>query len=462
MSHSRIFLPWTLFHHLSVVVCLSLFSIVTLAAENRAPAPAPAQTKTFSPDELAQYPAIVFQGLSQAVMKADSKGVALLLPVYQRQPSNDPALVDWAKAILEKSQGNYKKAISFYRKVIATHPQLELARLQLAITLLQNRDNDSALNQFNKLRSNGNDAQLQAVVEQYISLIQSIDRFSFSAGVNYLNERNINNAPAADTRIGLWLPDQQESGQGFSYFLSGQKSWSLPYGLFSESRGVVFGRYFTNNHRYDELQLRLASGIGYRNVDFSVLGLPFIEYNWLSWNEAPSLSLAGTRFGLRLESEYRLTNQWKTSTAVEFSRNEYRQWSWRDSNNYLLDESIFYFLNSQEYWFIGVRYGRENAELKTYSFSLSSLYGGWGREWNNGLSTLIQPSYSYKRYDDKDFFLIRQESNQYNLLVTFWHRDIYFVGITPRVNIQYTRNDSNHPFYQYDKTNVFLTFSRSF
>ncbi|WP_370605572.1 surface lipoprotein assembly modifier [Citrobacter braakii] len=440
-----------------LLTSLSLFGSAPSAAKNLLP-----EAGLFSPDQLSVYPDLVFKGLSQAVIRGDSKMVDLLLPLYQQQLHQDQVLITWARAVQEKSKGNYSRAVFFYRKVITTHPQFELARLQLAITLFQNHDNDSALSQFRKLQSSDNNPELRPLIERYIIAIQKNERVSFTAGLSYLNDSNINNVSSANKHIGPWRPVKRESAQGFSYFLSARKSWSLPDNLFTESRGMLSGKYFTNNHQYDELTGRFSSGIGYRNIDFSILALPFVEYNWLSWSDGPSLSLAATQPGLRLESEYRLTNHWKVSSVAEVSHTDYRKWKQRNSQNYLLDETLFYFQNSQQYWFYGVMYNREEAQVKRYSFSRNTLYAGWGREWENGLSTLFQPSYSYKRYDEKDFFHILQQHHQYSLLASIWHRDIYFAGITPKINIQYLRNDSNNPFYQYDKMNFFLTLSRSF
>lgn len=443
---------------LKMIMCLPLICAFLASADSRVKS----QTMVFYPEQLIKYPKIVFQGLSQAVMREDSKTVELLLPVYQRQTKQDPILIAWSLAILKKKNGDYKKSIYYYRRVISAHPQLELARLQLAITLFSNKENESALSQFNKLRANGNNVQLQKIINKYIAKIQSGERVYFTVGVNYLNENNINNAPPADKRIGRWRPEKRESGQGFSYYLSGKKNISLSDGFFSESRGMTFGKYYTNNHKYDELAVRFSSGIGYRDIDFSILALPFMEYNWISRSDEPSLSLSGSSFGFRQEIEYQLTNHWKTSSAIEVSQTDYRKSPWRDNRGFLLDNAVYYFLNSQEYFFIGGKYNMELAKTKRYGFTDNTVYGGWGREWNNGLSSFVQSSYSYKYYDGSDFFLIKQKSKQYAMLMSLWHRNIYFAGITPRVNFMYIRNDSNHPFYQYDKRNIFLTFSKLF
>ena len=111
----------------------------------------------------------------QAVIKSDAAAVKILLPLYQAQAGYDPTLAAWGKAILAKEDGNYRDAIRYYRRVIAKEPQLNIARLQLAIALFQNKDRASALLQFNKLRANSNGERVNEIVVGYIRAIQRKD-----------------------------------------------------------------------------------------------------------------------------------------------------------------------------------------------------------------------------------------------------------------------------------------------
>lgn len=63
----------------------------------------------------------------------------------------------------------------------------------------------------------------------------------------------------------------------------------------------------------------------------------------------------------------------------------------------------------------------------------------------------MQINYANKFYDSTDFFGIQQRNKEYGALITLWHRDIYYFGITPKINLSYFKSDSNHPFYEYDK-----------
>ncbi|AIJ10407.1 MULTISPECIES: surface lipoprotein assembly modifier [Edwardsiella] len=440
-----------------------LLSILTLTAADAAGAPQSVKdTFILSQDELKTHPRIIFQGMIQAVIKSDVAAVKILLPLYQEQLGHDPNLVAWGKAILAKEDGNYRQAIRYYRRVIAEEPQLNIARLQLAIALFQNKDRASALLQFNKLRANSNGERINEILDSYIRAIQGKDSWSFNVGVNYINESNINNAPGDNVKIGQWQAEKRQSGQGFSYYLSGSKTWSLPEGLFSEIRTLAYGKYFTNNHRYDQATARLSAGLGLRNIDASLLLLPFIEREWASDNQAPSLSSEGTSPGLRIETEYRLNPRWKIDVDGEKSHTKNKHYAQRDSKNHLLSATLYYFSSPEQFLFWGSDYHRENVERKSLAFQKIKWRAGWGNEWPGGVSSIIQINYANKFYDSSDFFGIQQRNKEYGALITLWHRDIYYFGITPKINLSYFKSDSNHPFYEYDKKMIFLTFSKLF
>ncbi|AKH88973.1 surface lipoprotein assembly modifier [Edwardsiella tarda] len=440
-----------------------LLSILTMSAADAASAPqAVKNTLVISQEALKTQPHIIFQGMIQAVIKSDAAAVKILLPLYQAQPGYDENLAAWGKAILAKEEGNYRDAIRYYRRVIAKEPQLNIARLQLAIALFQNKDRASALLQFNKLRANSNGEVINEIVDSYIRAIQQKDSWSFNLGVNYINESNINNAPGTNVKIGPWQAEKRQSGQGFSYYLSASKTWSLPEGLFSEIRTLAYGKYFTNNHRYDQATARLSAGLGLRDLNASLLLLPFIEREWASDNQAPSLSSEGTSPGLRIETEYRLNPRWKIDVDAEKSHTTNKRRTQRDSKNHLLSTTLYYSSSPEQFWFWGSDYQRENVERKSLAFQRIKWRAGWGNEWPGGISSIMQINYANKFYDSADFFGIQQRNKEYGALITLWHRDIYYFGITPKINLSYFKSDSNHPFYEYDKKMAFLTFSKLF
>lgn len=452
-------------HNLSktiTTVFAVFFCCVSIEEANSAAIIDNKKTITLSVQELQNYPQILSRALIQSVMKNDYSSVRELLPIYSECKDADAILVSWGKAVIASKNHEYSEAIGYYRTVIAAYPEMDVARMQLAIALFKNKDNASALQQFNQLRAKSENIHISKIIDTYIEAINNRDSYSFSIGVNYLNESNINNAPSANARVGSWKPQRKQSGHGFSYYLASEKTWSLPYGFFSEARLSADGKYYTNNHKYDQATGRASFGAGYRNVDFSIVALPFFEQGFESNDTSSSLSVSSRTPGVRLETDYRLSPQWKLSVNGERSKTNDARYSKWSSNNILLSEYLFYIPTPTNYYFFGNSYSKEKAGVRSRSFDKVKWTVGWGNEWGYGISTIVRYGIASKNHKGADFFGIKRRGEEHDIQLTFWHRDVYFAGVTPKVNISYFKSDSNHPFYNYDKTTVFLTFSKLF
>ena len=84
------------------------------------------------------------------------------------------------------------------------------------------------------------------------------------------------------------------------------------------------------------------------------------------------------------------------------------------------------------------------------------------QEWPFGISSRLSVAYARRTYKDVDLLGIRQKNNEYQTNVILWHRNVYFWGITPKITWSYQKNDSNHPFYRYDKNRIYLEMSKTF
>ncbi|EJJ8331056.1 DUF560 domain-containing protein [Salmonella enterica] len=104
-----------------------------------------------------------------------------------------------------------------------------------------------------------------------------------------------------------------------------------------------------------------------------------------------------------------------------------------DGYSYSLNETLIYFPDSRQYISAGLGYSIVRAETEDNSFDKTILRTGWMYEWNGGVSTLLQATYGYKSYRAGDFWGIKQINQEYSTSATMWHRDIYFLGITPKI-----------------------------
>ncbi|MBF0751463.1 MULTISPECIES: surface lipoprotein assembly modifier [unclassified Pasteurella] len=421
-------------------------------------------TISMTKEQLAQYPDLIVRGMIPAVLQNNSEAVEILLPLYKNLPNQDPTLLTWAEAIVLRQQGDFPQAVKHYRALFSEYSDIIALRYQLAQVLFLNNDNESAKDQFQKLRAEKVSPETIQVIDQYLSALNKRNQWKVNGGISYLNESNINNAPKVGTKIGNWLAWERESAQGFSYYLNAEKKWSWANNVFTKFQFEGQGKYFWDNKKYNEINLRIGAGLGYQTARFESSLSPFIEKRWYGGGSSGSEALKqySKNSGIRLETNYWLNEKWQISTALEYGEQRY---DWRkhlNGNNYLWSNTLLYIPKSGQYWVAGIDYNRENTRDRDNAYQRKNIRLGWGQEWAFGISTRLNLAYARRVYKDIDFFQIRQKNNEYFTALTLWHRDFYFWGMTPKLTWTYQKIKSNHPFYRYDKNRIYLEMSKTF
>ncbi|MCK3655574.1 hypothetical protein A4G19_07380 [Pasteurellaceae bacterium Macca] len=422
---------------------------------------------SMSKAELAQHPDLLIRALLPALMQSNDENVALLYPIYQQIPQQyqDPTLSQWAQAIVAKSEQDYGKSIHLYRELLAKYPDHALIRLQLAMALTANNELEAAEDQFKKLRSEVQNPQDQAELDKWLEAINRRDRWTFSGGLTYLNDPNINNAPKAGTTYGRWTAPKRESAQGIGFNLNVGKKWSWGNGFFNELRLNSNGKYYWDNRKYNEITNRGSFGIGFQNAKYNVSLAPFMEQTLYAGGSAKSDTLK--RFskagGVSLDMNYWFNPKWQLNGSYEYSEQRYTQRKHLNGNAHFGSLGLVYVANAKQYWFSNLSYQRTATRDKDDSYFRRSINLGWGQEWGKGLSSRLSVSYGQKRYKaPMPIFQITQRNKELGFQASVWHRAIHWKGITPRLTYNFTRTRSNHVFYSYDKHRLFLEFSKHF
>ncbi|OOF65447.1 hypothetical protein BKL51_05735 [Rodentibacter sp. Ppn85] len=419
---------------------------------------------SMSSSELQQHPDLIIGGLVPAVFQNNTQAVKILLPLYKNLPNQDPTLLAWAETIMLRQQGDFSQAVKRYRALFSKHPSLIALRYQLAQALFLNNDNEAAKDQFQKLRAENLSPETIKMIDQYLSALNKRNQWKVNGGVSYLNESNINNAPKSGTQIDNWRAWEKENAQGFSYYLNTEKKWSWANNIFTKLQLEGQGKYFWNNKKYNELNLRVGAGWGYQTARFEGSLTPFTEKRWYGGGSSGSDSLKqySKNSGVRADINYWLNEKWQISTALEYGEQRY---GWRkhlNGNNYLWSNTLLFVPKSGQYWLAGIDYNRENTRDRDNAYQRKNIRLGWGQEWPLGISTRLNLAYARRIYKDIDFFNIRQKNSEYFAALTLWHRNIYFWGITPKLTWTYQKIKSNHPFYSYDKNRIYLEMSKTF
>lgn len=413
-------------------------------------------TISITTEELVNNPQLLARVLDSTVSSGDAEGIEKFLPLYEKTANRDEILVQYAHAILARSKGDYKKAIDHMRQIIAAHPELTPVRLQLAITLMLDQQTIAAEDQFEKVRSTANLPEpISKQIDQYQNYLQSNKQLDINASVRYLNDPNINNAPKNRT-YGNWTFPQAENAQGIGYSLSANKDFGIANHFAWRVSSFIDGKSYWNNHKFDDFLWQIATGPVYRDGRKELALTPY--FNTRRYGNKPY----SQTIGIRAQLNTLLTPRIHTYTALQLGRKNYHNRNWLDGNSAYASSTVLYRRNPQQNFYIGGDLSRETAKDKSDAYRRIGGRIGWGQEWPLGISSDIQLGAAVRHYEGEDLFRIKRIDHEYSADISLWNRAWHLWGLTPRLSWSGYKSDSNHPMYEYDKSQFFLQISKKF
>lgn len=424
-------------------------------------------TVSLSVDELKEHPQLIVRALMGSLIQNQADNVAFLLPYYQNLPERqrEPIIEHWAAGLVAEQEGKNSQAIHAYKQALAHNEHASLIRLRLAMVLFYDKRFVDAKQSFHKLLDEPDmPDELSALIDAYLQAIQTQERISIQGGGNFLNDKNINNAPSSRDLGGNWVAPEPESAQGISLYLNAHKKWLRPDGFYHEIRLDNNGKYYWNNKPYNEFTSRLSLGIGHANTYHDIKLLPFSEYIFYAGGnkDADNLKHFSQNKGLAVEWQYQFNPQWQSSIYGEVTKQTYYTRPHLNGMARSLSVSAIYLSNAKRYWLVGVDAHRTDARDADDSFIRRSIRAGVGQEFDNGFGARLNVGMAHKDYRGAGFFGKIQHNKEYTLSTSVWNNHWQIFGIMPRLTWSYQKVDSNLPLYQYDKNRVFIEATKRF
>lgn len=391
-----------------------------------------------------------------------------LLSIYQSFPKQDRLLVLFAKAKIAKFEGKYGESISYFREMLAINPNLTPVRIELGIVLFLEQQDNSAKEQFNKALSEPSlPSDIQSLVNQYLFALEKRDSWNVNLSLRYLNEENVNNASSAqnieNTSFVKGHSMIPQKAQGIGYYLGIERDFNLSNSHYLHFENNLFGKNYWDNHDYDEITNRTYLGYRHKTAKQNWSILPFYERHWYANHRYKRAN------GVRLEYNNWLNNHWQISTALEYSRNRYHQNMNLNGNNKLASLTLVWQRTPRQFFYTGVDFSRETTFQRSYSYDLKTIRVGWGQEWSYGVSSRLSATISSREYKDNlrlgnaFYFSKAREDKIYNAGLTLWKRDWHLWGITPKLNYNWKKQDSNFDsLYSYTDKSINLFLEKSF
>lgn len=423
------------------------------------------QTLELSADELLARPELLKQALISSLVLQNIPAIRQLLPIYRRLPDHDQAgenrlLHTLSQALLDRAEGRFGRSADAYRRALAEYPDMPVIRFFLAQNLFADQQNREAEQEFKQLENHsGLPEAARRVIPEYLDGLKQRQRWQFYGNGYYTRERNINNATGKERAIingGVWLLPKTESAQGIAYRGGGVRDWYLKNGFSLRGGADIDGKFYWDNHEYDDLSIRISTGAVYRNARSEAALLPYFERRWYGTEKY------NRDTGVRAEVSHRFNSRHRLLTAAEYGRERYDERHFLNGPRASLSATWLYGFSSNGYMTLGGDWAYKKARDGDDSYRRYGLRGSWSQYWQNGLNTGLSLSYGMRRYQGEDLLNIRRRDREYAAGLTLAHEKLVWRGVRPQLVLQWQKTASNHPLYGHQKANGFIQLNKSF
>lgn len=411
-----------------------------------------------SEEDLRQHPQLLERAYHGAILSKHIEAIKVVQPIYESVFGTEDFLSQYAHALLKQGEGDLTAAITHYRQLLAAYPTQQHLRLDLAFALFDDHQYAAAEDQFMRLKSEDLPPDALELVDAALISMARLHAWSFDVSAYYQQDDNINNAPQQrqiPTAGGTLTFDAPKSAKGLHFDFSVRKTQPFKgngYGLLELN---TYGNYW-NTKDYNDIQLRATTGIGYQTATFKTELRPFMARRFYANNPYSHT------FGVQLNSQYWLSAQWRLSNSVEISREYFDERKFLTGNRYFFGVNALYYANARQYWLGGLNYYRYQAPDGASAYKRRGMTLGWGQEWPYGISSQLIGTVAQSQYDGVDIFNILRKDTDYQARLTLWHRNIHWLGITPKLNYQWQQTNSNHFYYDQNKQTVYIELSKTF
>ncbi len=411
--------------------------------------------------------------LSKYLYQYNAQELNELLLIYKNSAEHNQRLTDFAAGRIAFLQNDYDNAISFYRKVLAENPSLTSVRFELAITLLHQKQNEAAKQQFERIKSDPElPEDIRLSVERYLENLEKQDSWNIDFSINYVREKNVNNVSSTEriilpsnallSKSGGMLP---QKAQGFAYYLNASRDFNIFNSHYLSIGNQFFGKNYWDNHKYDDISNRIFVGYAYKTANNTFRIKPFYEKRWYGnesyrWNN-----------GVRIEDSYWINPNWQLSLSFEYAKQRYFDDEVLNGHYWQFSSTLVWFVDPKQFLYLGGDFVVEKTKVRQYSYNSKGLRLGWGYEWESGFSSQIGLSFIMKEYKDiaklgnLDFFSFGKvrKDHIYFINTMIWKRDWHLWGITPKLQLIWNKRDSNIPqMYSYKESNMNVVFEKRF
>jgi len=373
------------------------------------------------------------------------------------------------EGLILKARGNLTGAAKNYRAALADDPSLTLVRAELAQTLFQLEEDESAKHHLNLLMAEAPNEYEAQGIRSFIDTIDARRPFTFNAYVSVAPSTNVNNGSSNETIYSpLWgvemdIDDEsrEQSGIGFSTGFSAGYAHRLGNDFSVVLGGGINANIYTNDdyNRYGasqsaELRYLLTGGfLGAGIVASQNYGYDILEQEhefYYSYGPRVSLQKAiSPKDRINLSSVY----EWR----------DYEVNSQSNGTALMLDGSWNHAFDSSLTASLGTGYDRIKTELDFTSYETWSGSVGLYKELPRGITVDLNGEVRFSEFDAMHPIAgVTREDTRLTGTVALTKRDFNIWGYAPSLEYTYVYNDSNISLYEFDSHALDFRLSKNF
>jgi tetratricopeptide (TPR) repeat protein len=440
--------------------CLMLMSTAVLAKAAVAP----------SPQQISEYETSNETTRVKLLIKLAKSGqhelAASLLKRYPLTGKFGRNRQLFVEGLILKARGNLTGAAKNYRAALADDPSLTLVRAELAQTLFELQEDDSAKHHLNLLMAEAPNEYEAQGIRSFIDTIDARRPFTFNAYVSVAPSTNVNNGSSNKTIYSpLWgveldIDDdsREQSGIGFSTGLSAGYSHRLGNDFSVVLGGGINASIYTdsdfnmyNASQSAELRYLITGGF---------LGAGLVASENMKNDE---IGLSYYSYGPRVSLQKALSPQDRINLSSVYEWRTYPDASTSDGTALMVDGSWNHAFDSSLTATVIAGYDRIKTERGFTSYETYS--GGFGlyKELPKGVTVELNGELRLSEFDDVHPIAgVTRKDTRLTGTVALTKRDFNIWGYAPAVEYTYVYNDSNISLYEFDSHAVDFRLSKDF
>lgn len=406
--------------------------------------------------------------ITHAALNKNAKELQELLDFYRTIPDTDPILIDYAQGVLLHIQGNRAAAIESHRKLSERYPDMKHIRMNLATMQLEDKRYGDARQQL-QLLAQSEDHDIRNFSNILLKQIDRTTKWKYDGYLEYDHNRNVNNASEQDyieingKRLAKSQNSMPKQAEGFRYGFSASKLFPLKGNHALSAGSSIGGKYYWDNHDYDQHNLYLSGSYIYQNRDWSFRTTPSISQSWLGgsrYNRSTGISQSVSR---------QLTPNWRMQLSGSVRKTRYSKEDYRDFDNTTFSVSPILAYSDKRYSIYGgIGFSRNHAEKESLSSDTARAYAGFSKVLGDTWQLAGNVSFSREHYDRAPELRItpypfRRKDKTVNADLSLWRTTWQYKGFAPKLNVSYFRILSNMPaFYSRENRRAYISIEKMF